>query len=588
MQKPGVIVGGAHISNINARPRVSEQHVIDVLKKQIASCEFMEHCLRSAGFKVELNTDALRYKMKCPNMRDNRILVEPIVAGKFKGVWSPEVCLTVAAILRMLFDPSKKDMSIRLRGACQSAKTMVFSTVFLIAPALAHALYDQLILPIINVPNNKNNCLGAQGELENMVKLYSDVLVGAKAGTVPLSFVEDEVIGNIINHESLDRSKLKDVGALVFQRYTSNLGELTEMVVDVHQRHKNMLLLAISDEHHHGSQKLGVLNRWLCPQSKADEESGLPKDIKWTEMGVTATDSEASTSNKYQLVKQWVPDTYLGFTKYNGSSLPTISGKEPSPPEIVVIDEMFETFKGYSNVRMYSSIVYFICKKEEITKRQFKQLSSARRIELIDQYKPEQRRFRQEFAKELYKMFKTLPTQEFPIVFLRAFAKVDTCADLQERLEKLIQAESVQSDYKILQYYGSPLPDVFGDGLKSKRRTIKEVLIEEYVQKQNGFCLVIAAARGSYSDAFPWQCKYYIDLFERRLTWNTHIQTTLGRAQGINKKSVCLFTRSYAAEVRELIEQNGYSKRKKFGNRDFHRIRERGRPSKSVTFYFKD
>lgn len=563
IQPNGKIIntGGGPLNSMAAPMIVSDEQLEQYVRSIEQSVEFFNFAWEKAGLEGRLDAKRLVAQLKNPS-NNFRKSFEPVVSNKYKGVWSAEHVLTAVSILYMFLDPDYVKYDISLRGACQSAKTMVFAIVFLLAPIVSRAFHNKLLIPVVNTPVNTNNRLGALTELQNMMAIYADIDFVHQRGRYPMTYVRDSVLREFVN----SGSTVRDLNALVLMRYESNLKELTAVIQQCRKKESSTEIVCINDENHIGSGRAQCLRRY---------KDSLPPEIKevFREIAVTATNSESSASDKMVPICQWISPVYSGIIMYNGKSLPTINNVPIRPPEFKALGDVFPAFESCLDTELYTDRAHFLDSRPELGNDDEKVASA-------------HAKYRQKFARGVADIYVKLATEEdYPIIFLRPFKECKDCETLLEDLEKDLAKRGLASTHHVLKYFGDLEKEKFGDGLKTPSRTIKEYLIDEYVSKRGAFCIVIAAQRGSYSESFPAECKYYIDMFEDRGTWNTGMQTTWGRAQGHGKKSVCLFQRGYVKTIDEFIENGCFSATKRFGSRE-KPPGGRGRPSANVAFYF--
>lgn len=556
--KKQLLHGGGHA----ARPliKVTDEDARKTLGEIVLSCSWFNDILKSINIPFRLDPTRLQKILSGPISEDWKDACRPVKLGTFKGTFSKEHVITICDVCYHYFHHEHRESPhLFIWGACQGAKTMVFAGSFLLIPVLERLLNGKFIIPIINTPNIRNLQLGAQNELATTARLYGEVEVvdvNDKSNRYSLNYVRKEILDGIISGSS----GTKDWDNLVLQRNETNLSAFLDSASKEHECE----VVNFIDEMHIGSQVDSILDKW---ENKFKENH---PGVALRHIGISATPSEVWATT-WGRVRLWLPDDYLGLPCYNGDWLPTISGNRPKLPEIASVEETFPEFN--LDRKMFTDRDYF---------------AKAVGLETasLQTKRESHEEHRQKFAEAIYKIYKKSVTKEYSIFFLRPFSKVDDCRELYNRLQDLSQAEG--NKYEILRYFDTKLDDVFGGrSSKTEPRTLRQVLIEEYVQKGR-FCMVLAAqGRSRQGDSFPRQCRHFMDLMEDSVGWDSMVQSTFGRSMGLGgKKSICYFPSHYINNhktgLQKFIDSEGFCKSKQYNNRTPYRSRHkhRGRPSK--------
>ncbi|CAK9251255.1 unnamed protein product [Sphagnum jensenii] len=242
----------------------------------------------------------------------------------------------------------------------------------------------------------------------------------------------------------------------------------------------------------------------------------------------------------------WVSPSYVGNIYYRGRRLWTAKKHEPKQVRIAKFSEALPEFAPYGNKpklftkidKFYATISHeFIgddgkpCKMEDLYPSE---------IDLVEQRHEE---YRRKFAQELWKVYKQCATINKPVLFVRGFNSEKDTLLLYEFLAEEIQNERLSEDYRLLKYFGKLDDVIFGDGKETQRKTVKEVLIDEFVHKSK-FCMIFAVDRGRMGDAYPKECATFLDFVEDSQSWDTILQATVGRASAITKIRLSISTTS--------------------------------------------
>ena len=511
---------------------------------------------------------------------------EPVISNKFKGVFSAEHIVTITTVCARYFHETHRD--ILIYGPCQGAKTMVFCGSFLILPVLEHLYRRVLAVPVINVPNYKNMSLATERELKVINDLYSSVVFRHNDETLHLGYVQDHILNGVLEMELGLGSGTKTWNPLVLQRNTSNIVDFACMAAKSDEA-KAVVTINFGDEIHFGSGRLGVADRLEGEWVRKNND----KDITMRRVGITATWSELAGVPHWMKIPLWTPTYYRGITKYNKLELPTLSTERPPIQEFQSIEESFPHFMEHLNLNRFVELEAFYPTSKAFQEYGGRPFVTLRHHEQM-QVQTEHMHYQYEFTKAFYQIYKSCVSKEFPIMFARPFSTTAPCRLLLSMLESLAAEYDEKEEYTILRYFDPSLPDVFGhNSKKTQPRTLKEVLIDEYVNAvgPQRFCLVMAAkGRSRMGDSYPRQCKYYLDLVESSWSWNAMQQSTTGRSQGMHKESVCLFRKSYCDEVLGFIKNDCYDESKNFGSRDrySHQHERRGRPNEYQIVLFRE
>lgn len=495
-QRRPIVAGG--LSNFKSRAAITD---LKAIRRGVrCSCEYATHIF-SQMFQTRIlwdDTD-LQESLANPQLQSHWLSqLRPVLEGKFKGVFTREHILTLADLCYNFFAETERD--ILIWGACQSAKTIILAGAFLLLPVLG-ALRDQsTVVPVIDVPNRTNLSLSVVKELESLFSVYSQVKITLGRKSLPLQYVRDEIMDKVVR---LRTTSLPTWQCMVFQR---NGPAIRQFVNLLEQEHGEVMRVRMIDEIHYGSGKKSI---------QRDMDEPFEDDVDtWRRIGVTATPSENLTQYNWNVVPLWLDERHFtGVTRYNGERLPTISGNEPPLPQMISLEDAFPRLRPFVGVKRFDR---------------------------------ETKAWQTSLAETLVRIVKDLTTSEYPVVFLRPFNRVACCAGLHARMVEITKGDT---DFDFLQYYGDLSVDLFGDGRKTTRSTIKEVLLDCFPPGGRKRCLVIAGSgRGQFGDSFPAHVKHFIDLTTSKSFWDAIIQSTLGRAAGFNKESIVYFSQAHLEE----------------------------------------
>jgi hypothetical protein len=230
--------------------------------------------------------------------------------------------------------------------------------------------------------------------------------------------------------------------------------------------------------------------------------------FNWREIPISATPTEVATKYKYAVCPLWVNETqgqWIG--KFNGRTLPTLSGNATKPPTILALEDEFPQLIPFlSNMKKG----YNLCRDTN-------------------------------FVRELSNIFSQIVTPERNCIFVRPDSRVAPCQRFLSTIHKL------NTKFESIKYFGCLDKSLFGGG-KTKHKTLKEVLLDNY-KDQNRYGLIITSSgRSKYGDSFPNIVGNYFDFYNpRSFNWESLRQATIGRACGFGKQSV-VYLRKWLVE----------------------------------------
>lgn len=558
------------------QPVVTDDDAERIAREVIQSCEFLTHCFKAHGIEGYFDASEIEKMVKAGAYLGWKGYIAPVVQGKFKGVFTPEHILTITQVAYRYFEDmefSSDDWTndqlrnILVWGSCQGAKTMIFSGCFMILPVMEnvisrHCGHDRIAIPVINTPNQKNLAVSSRKELESILNLYGGVRFVCGQYSEPLSYVINEILDK---HLQSPEDATKTIDDFVLQRNRTNIKKFCSM--SAKEYGGKVVGIHLEDEIHHGNGVGSMLDKTL---EKFQEEN---PGVLARQIGVTATPAELLSQNKWTLVRMWMPDKgYMGITKYCGMELPTISGKRPPVQKFLCVEDEFPNDDGYEDTKAYEDITYFADKRE---------------LDLEDPWTLEAHmEYKSGFADWVFAAYHDSVDYKHPIFFLRPFRTVENCRDLLGRLTAICKKRNLEESHRFLPYFDTPLHKMFGPS--TRRRTLREVLIDNFIRAKT-YCLVIATdGRSNMGDSFPAECGYYMDLFDDRGNWDIFVQSTAGRSGGFGKDSTCYFRRGYWKWLTQFIVNDCYDTRKPFNNRTAYPDKKRaaGQPGSYKTYVF--
>jgi hypothetical protein len=523
--------------------------------------------------------------------------VKHINQGKFKGALAKESMITCVCVLSTFLksmeehmDGSKEYRPIGIRGACQSAKTIVTSFLAMLLPPVA-AFYtgnfneDQheksFFLPIISGPNSLNICKGLFKELKTTLGIYEYIeliINGINYGSIVKLF--DNNLTDIFG-EDIENPR----NCIIFNR---NISKCKKIKSKLEKINANIAILNFVDEIHVGSGVNSVAN-------KIKQELDLNCSDTIT-IGVTATPSELEGQAGWLMVDSTLNNDYSGPSYYAGGSLKKLNGDIPSTPIVKSIEDFpfpngrynikdyQEDFTGRKNNK-YKDIKKFYDYFKTPAERPFDKLSKNQMANLIEEHEE----YKNELAIKIIHFCKETITLENNILFLRLHGNNEDCNDLRTRMERFLD----NKNYDCFAYYSEiEQPEITDveEGI-----TVKEYLLQNYVGK-NRFCLILASSgRARMGDSFPKQCATFIDFFQPDkdgVHMNTILQGTLGRACGIGKNSTCYFWEGVVKIIENYINKNSCPQKKYCGRTTLSqkiqlaKRKGKGRPSRSIGIIF--
>lgn len=585
--------GGAPIMEQIRVDRYSIDEVREVGFAVVKSVEYMSFIFKKLGLPGQFDTSRLEQRIKHPD-KDFCEHMHPVLDGKYKGALTKENILTIANVIRCYYDCEK---NICLWGPCQGAKTLVYLFLMMLLPVLEKQYRGRILIPIVNVPNDKNLMKSVNGEFRTLLHLYSDVEFIYDGEWECLDYLKRVILKEILAEAAgdclMDSSLIikRDPGRVNF--IADQIRKLQKIVRSVSKTSlskedgKDASILSFSDEIHYGSEKNGIADRL---EGSAILDACAAENIDPTVlgsircMGVTATPSEVIGAKNWIKVPMWVPLNYQGVTTYNGESLPTISGERPSVQKIVAIEDAFPALAKYLDTSLWKNQGDFYA---SLGKRKVYEELDSREKKQVAEFHME---YKEGCARALYDAYVSSVTRSHGIFFARVFKENKYNEELMQHLKKVHAENGNDPDYQFLKYFGELSPEIFGDGgINRFDRTIKEVLLDRYVSKDQ-YCMVIAGSgRSRMGDSYPRQCANYMDWVEHSVTWNAIMQSTFGRSQGFGKQSTCYFQRAYAEELKAFLESGCVDrrlKRKKFGPRTEYGEPQAGRQSQKMKLTF--
>lgn len=463
-------------------------------------------------------------------------LVAEIISGKFKGYFELEHVLTIVGAIKAYLEYG--DCTILLWGACQAGKTMSFCGLFILIPVIEF-LNGRRAIPLITMPNSLNLWNSAKKEMICLLELYKRVRmykVGDEDNSKNLYYVRQEIL-NVIKPPMAGGAPFWD--CLVLQRNNSNFKHLQKAIGSLVEQTNEGVVILFNDEVDHGSDQKSVSSNNLRLLDQLVDGTNIVR----REVGVTATHAEISSSHMTKVVPQWINEkTYHGLITYKGLTLPTIFGGTPTRPEVVVIEDKWGHAEEFLDLDKFINPAYFY------------RNNSAR--ETHEQYQ-------MRFACWIVDYYVETATKNNPVSFARIFKEIKDSHVVLDLIEQVIKQRGLADKYKVYRYFDK-LDDDEDNG---HQRTVREVLIDDYINK-GLFCLVVAGSgRSKRGDSYPKEVAHYLDLWKDSISWDTIIQFTYGRAMGNGKKSTCYFRRQYATQLEALIAKDCIDRSKKYNRR---------------------
>jgi hypothetical protein len=561
------LVGGenmslGHVGSIDTEQeidKVSDEESKDIGKAVVQSCSWLNDLCDELMPGLRFDTSKLENLLASQHISDAwKETCSPVKKGVYKGSFVKEQALTIFNVLFAYFNEPDRDIVIL--GPCQGAKTLVFAVCFLLLPILERLINRRIAIPFITTPSYKNLQLSTLQEVELVSKLYADidVVYETTGERIHFNYVKEQILSKLGTGE-------KNWDNVVLCRHRRQLNEFVESIA----KEQQCVAINFIDELHHGSKKGSVIDDY--EKYLKNTHPGLPL----RRIGITATPSETWGIDRWQIIPMWMAPNYVGITIYNGEQLPTLSGQKPKMPELLAIEDEFPEFAKYLDLKEYESPSYFAKKRGIRSCQPWEQI-----LRLHEKY-------RNQFAKAVFDIYKAKVTTEHPIFFLRPFAKVINCEDLFKRLEKIAKTEG--DNYCLLRFFGNALGPEFGN--KRHPKTVKLVLYDHFINKGK-FCLVMTAnGRSRMGDSYPKETRHYMDLVQNSCCWDSIIQSTVGRSMGFNKQSICYLRRDYRDAINEFIAGGCYDKKKPFGPRTIYQDghgnpQRRGRPGRCTVLVF--
>jgi len=276
------------------------------------------------------------------------------------------------------------------------------------------------------------------------------------------------------------------------------------------------------------------------------------------EIAVSATPTEQWTKFKYARCPLWIDETQgQWLARFNGMVLPTLSGVEPTPPTVLALEDEFPSLRPY------------LAKSED-----------RKKYNLCNDPK---------FAKELLSVLSGLVSKNKNCVFLRPDSRKKNCRKLTEILSGMDQ----HIKFDMLTYFGALDKALFGDSTKNQMKTVKEVLLDGYRNKDAYAILVTGSGRSKYGDSFPNIMSYHFDFYNSPFNWESLRQATIGRSCGFFKDSFVYMRKNLVREW-NYYYANGCKDDRVDGrdpsNRSRHYLnkRRRGRASLTARINFQD
>lgn len=529
-KRPIVPGGGLLAERRKTKPTVT----LPQLREQIIkSCEYMSFVFSELiGGDIKFDCARLKASLADPNSESLWLQqFEPILHDKFKGVFTREHILSLAHLVHQFLND---DRDILIWGACQSAKTILLAAGVMLLPAFEYLYRGRRLIPAIDTPNRTNLSLSVVKELETLYAVYNLVELVIDGDRLPLSYVKENILDHLVKERV--SGGMPNWSSLIFQRNNSEIKKFIELM-----KGQEIVRVRFIDEIHYGS---GQDSCQAVMDSPFVEDGEL-----WRRIGVTATPSEVFTRFRWSVVPLWIDERhYQGVTRYNGRRLPTLSGEEPKRPTHRVIEDHFPSLGKYLGIKKFERL------------------------------QPDQQR---EMASELLKVYKSLVSPEFPVLFVRP---LNYCNGLSRLLE-LMRELNNDPNYQFLKYFDE-LGDEFGIDKKTTKRTVKEVLTDEYPPHGGKYCMVISGrGRSQFGDSYPKHVKYFIDLTNKTKSfWDNILQSTEGRAGGFGKESVIYYSQGYIEDFDRFFmdgcKDNRVLGRKRQAQRvDFSDVGKSGRPS---------
>lgn len=422
-----------------------------------------------------------------------------IFDGKFKGVLEPEHILTITSATFNYLD-CKHDLL--MWGTYQVGKTISFTTLFCLLPIIEKLINKSLVIPVINNFSSNNVKNQTVKELNVMLLLYGDVLVSCKDEVVKFNYVQEDIRDSLFAD-----SPRTGWDKLVLNRNPAGMAKNDDLITTTKEKfpNTNFKFLKYCDEVQIGSAKKSVHQA----MHKQYSHDGEVRSIY-----LTATVGEMVAARQSRLTPVWVGTQYCGPIHYNGVKLPTI---DPNHKKDIKYSKLSSLLGTDDYAYFYENRSCF---------GDFEVYKSVFNSEIKNWH-----RFKRQFAEMVYELFVSLASNNSPVVFLRPFDRVAPCKELIAILEEVIEECGQSGNYEVLDYTGNLDAEMFVDG-----RTIKEVLIDNYI-KLNKRCLVVCSSgRAKAGDSFPYQCGFYVFFNDSIANWDGYAQI-LYRAAGNRKNS---------------------------------------------------
>lgn len=393
-----------------------------------------------------------------------------------------------------------------IQGVPQIGKTLVLIFTALLIINIKK-LKGENVLPLIFVPSAHNNKNDFVNELRVMLSILKYIVVEKGNQKVSLSGCLDEQL----------RDNNLCIGNIVIMRNPSGVKEVDSIMNKIN----DVSILPITDECDYGSGEDQIMD-------KLDTKYF---GIWLREILNSATPDEGLAGSNIWRFPILIPPSYCGNPDYCGKLPSAHSIFEDIPPGIKYID-----------------------------------------VEAIDAKFPELSKYldfkdRENNIGDFVESFVSITRKIKDHIFLRPFAgkSVVWCQDIA-----LLLRQKLKRKWAVVLYAGEVknadvifLPneqESFGE------RSLKEVLVS--LRRRNYRIIVVSSsARSKRGDSYPYWFRHFIDFSDSSTYMNTEIQSTLGRACGHLKDSICYFKQSVVNVIADFRKNYGRSPVKNFSSR---------------------
>jgi hypothetical protein len=446
-----------------------------------------------------------------------------------------------------------------LLGLMQLGKTSNFTAIMLFLPVIIQLIQKKLVIPLIECPSDNNILLQVQTELVHVMALYGMVEVAYQSDNGVQRKSLCQYYQELSHHTENGSTHISDLlRSLVIARNRGWHKRFSDIMSKLEGR-DDLMVIQFVDECQEGTQVDQSFHNWTKPFRL--------ESSKVITFWVSASPDQALAGgdrykDQYKVCKQYVPPSYVGPRSYCGHSLPTL----------VKCDERLPEIRSYE--KEYAAIVNDLD---------------------ADRFREGEPIYQRRFARAILAIATDCLSTKSPIFFIRPFGAtgrnaqdvspsyvrggIANCDRLVDLLRDQIRRQGL--DIHVLPFYDQLDKSIFGDQRAyGRRKTIKEVLVEQYAE-QGKRVIVVSCSRSRRGDSYPKECGYMMDMVETHCSWNTFLQSTFGRACGHNKTTVLLFQNKYKEELELFLKQKCHSTTKPFSPATQHTWRgprKDGRP----------